>query len=549
MDLLRFFNTVKYLRPVQVYSRAWFRLYRPKPDLREAPGLRTVSGSWVVPIAKPKSLLSLWRFRFLNEERECSFPGDWNRAGWNKLWLYNLHYFDCLSAGGRREPQVELISRWVADNPPGYGNGWEPYPLSLRIVNWIKWSLAGNELSGEVLQSLAIQVRYLRKRLEYHLLGNHLFANGKALFFAGLFFVGAEAEGWLEKGLSFLRREIPEQVLGDGGHFERSPMYHSIIFEDILDLINLCRAYDRDVPELWGAVVGKMGCWLRVMSHPDGDIALFNDAALGIAAKPEKLFDYLERVTGEDVGNDGGRCFALPQSGYYVMAPKAGDRLLIDCGEIGPDYLPGHAHCDILSFELSLAGQRVVVDSGCGIYVDGRERQYNRGNVGHNTVTVDGLNQSEIWGAHRCARRARPVAARLVDNGDYLQFKGSHDGYRRLSGDLMHHREIVWNDNLITVTDDVEGAGRHDIGGRLHLHPELFLLLENGQVVVTVADGCKVVIETLSGLDLQVEKGCYCPEFGKFIECPVVTWSGQGVQLPFTGGFKLFVKMIWVRLF
>ena len=128
MNILRLLNTVKYLKPVQVYSRVWFRLYRPKPDLCESPGLRTVSGLWVEPVGKPKSLLSLWHFRFLNEEHECFFPDDWNRAEWNKLWLYNLHYFDCLSAGGRREPLIELIGRWVSDNPPWSGNGWGPYP-------------------------------------------------------------------------------------------------------------------------------------------------------------------------------------------------------------------------------------------------------------------------------------------------------------------------------------------------------------------------------------------------------------------------------------
>lgn len=544
MKLLRFLNTIKFLRPVQLYRRVWFRLYRPAPDLREAPGLRTISGAWVVSIEKPESLLSLGCFRFLNEERECSFPGDWNRDGWNKLWLYNLHYFDCLSEGGQlgELKKSELIGRWVADNPPGYGNGWEPYPLSLRIVNWIKWSLVGNELSGDALQSLAVQVRYLRKRLEFHLLANHLFANAKALVFAGLFFVGDEAEGWLEKGLSILAKEIPEQILEDGGHFERSPMYHSIIFEDILDLINLFKAYGRNEPKLWSVVVGKMGRWLEIMSHPDGEIALFNDAALGIAAKPVELFHYLQRVTGEVVDIDGGRCFELPSSGYYVMVPKDGDCLLIDCGEIGPDYQPGHAHCDLLSFELSVAGQRVVVDSGCGIYVDGKVRQYNRGNIGHNTVTVDGLNQSEIWGAHRCARRARPISAKLIDDGICLQFRGTHDGYRRLPGNLLHHREIVWNDDLITVRDVVEGEGRHDISGRLHIHPELFLLLEDGQVFVTVNGGCTVVVDTLSGLDLQLEKGCYCPEFGKFIECQVVRWSVQDVQLPFRCGFNL--KMV-----
>lgn len=538
MNLFRFFNTIKYLRPVQVYRRVWFRLYRPTPDIREAPGLRAVSDTWVAPVEKPKSLLSLWRFRFLNVERECSFPGDWNRAEWNKLWLYNLHYFDCLSGNGQYEQQAKLIGRWVADNPPGYGNGWEPYPLSLRIVNWIKWSLAGNELSGEALQSLAIQAHYLRKRLEYHLLGNHLFANGKALVFAGLFFCGDEADGWLKKGLTILAGEIPEQVLEDGGHFERSPMYHSIIFEDILDLINACGAYGRDVPDLWGEVVGKMGRWLQVMLHPDGEIALFNDAALGIAPKPEQLFEYLERVAGENVGNATGRCFALASSGYYVMAPKGCDRLLIDCGEIGPDYLPGHAHCDTLSFELSLAGKRVVVDSGCGLYVDGRERQYNRGNIGHNTVTVDGSNQSEVWGAHRCARRARPLYAELCDDGQ-LFFSGAHDGYCKLPGSPVHRREIRWTGDLIEIVDQVEGDGIHNIEARLHIHPDLAVVVQDGRAVVSFAEDCFLVISAAGGLSVFEEEGMYCPEFGKFIPCVVLAWQVENVNLPFLGGWKL----------
>jgi len=539
MNLFRLFNTVKYLRPVQVYSRIWFRLYRPTLDLCAAPGLRAVSGLWEVPLEKPKSLLSLWHFRFLNEEHECIFPGDWNREGLNKLWLYNLHYFDCLSAGGRREPLVGLIDRWVVDNPPGYGNGWEPYPLSLRIVNWIKWSLAGNELSGVALQSLAIQVRYLRKRLEYHLLGNHLFANGKALVFAGLFFVGAEAESWLEKGLAILRYEIPGQVLADGGHFERSPMYHSIIFEDMLDLINLCQAYGREVPDLWVTVVGKMGRWLQIMSHPDGDISLFNDAALGIAAKPDKLFEYLARVTGEVVENDDGRCFELASSGYYVMAPKAGARLLIDCGEIGPDYQPGHAHCDMLSFELSLAGQRVVIDSGCGIYVDGRVRQYNRGNIGHNTVTVDGLNQSEIWGAYRCGKRGRPLFAKLNEDEDALVFVGAQDSYRGLPGEPIHHREVIWKNLSVDIYDRVEGSGLHNLESRLHINPEFKIQIKNEKVYIKKEEYCYFVVEGVGNVELLVEEGLYCPRFGEFLSCGVIVWRMSQVDLPFSGGWKI----------
>nr|AIA14495.1 Unknown Function [uncultured bacterium] len=172
--------------------------------------------------------LSPTRFRFLNAEREVLTQADWNAAGVDKLWLYNLHYFDDLNAadaGARSAWHRASIEKWIAENPPDTGNGWEPYTLSLRIVNWIKWALAGNALTPTALHSLAVQCRYLSRRLEYHLLGNHLFANAKALVFAGLFFEGPEADAWLRTGLDILRREVPEQVLPDGGHFERSPMY------------------------------------------------------------------------------------------------------------------------------------------------------------------------------------------------------------------------------------------------------------------------------------------------------------------------------------
>ena len=206
-----------------------------------------------------------------------------------KLWLYQLHYFDDLnaqSAEKRTDWHKLLIERWINENPPCRGNGWESYPISLRIVNWIKWTLAGNELSQDAVSSLAVQVRYLFERLEWHLLGNHLFANAKALVFAGLFFQGEEAAKWLNRGLKILSRQVREQILPDGGHFERSPMYHSIILEDLLDLYNLSVAYEQDfpahwkhLPDTWKNRIQTMRFWLKAMTHPDGEIALFNDAA------------------------------------------------------------------------------------------------------------------------------------------------------------------------------------------------------------------------------------------------------------------------------
>src|SRR5262249_17076636 len=127
----------------------------------------------------------------------------WNDPSLDRLWLYNLHYFDDLNAencGARRDWHRALIERWIHENPPGTGTGWEPYPTSLRIVNWIKWSLSGNLLSEMVLDSISLQASWLAQRLEWHLLGNHLFANAKALVFAGLFFDGILAGEWLDRG-------------------------------------------------------------------------------------------------------------------------------------------------------------------------------------------------------------------------------------------------------------------------------------------------------------------------------------------------------------
>jgi hypothetical protein len=203
-----YWETVRHLRPVQVYGRLWFRAARPRPDLRPAPPLRAHEGNWVLPARRRQSQTGPDEFRFLNETRALSRQG-WDDAETPKLWRYNLHYFDDLNAVDaehRAQWHHALMVRWITENPPGKGTGWEPYPTSLRVVNWIKWAMAGRPLAPEAVHSLAVQARFLRRRLEHHLLGNHLFANAKALLFAGRFFEGAEAQSWLDCATRLLAR-------------------------------------------------------------------------------------------------------------------------------------------------------------------------------------------------------------------------------------------------------------------------------------------------------------------------------------------------------
>lgn len=474
-------------------------------------------------------MLSPTRFRFLNVENAIVSAADWNSSSLPKLWLYNLHYFDDLNAessSGRKEWHRELIARWVSENSPGKGIGWEPYPLSLRIINWIKWALAGNALNGAARQSLAVQVRFLTGRLERHLLGNHLFANAKALVFAGSYFEGDEAASWLRLGMKILEREIPEQILSDGGHFERSTMYHALAFEDMLDLANLANTYPNALTpwglfvSSWSGIIGKMGSWLRAMCHPDGEIAFFNDAAIGIAPPPASLFNYAERL-GLPLAKVEGEVIQLASSGYIRVAlgPAV---LLIDTAPIGPDYMPGHAHADTLSYELSLYGSRVVVNSGTSCYGLGKDREWERSTAAHTTLEINGENSSEVWAGFRVARRAYPLDVSVRHENKAIIVEASHDGYCRLTDHPVHRRCWVLRSDCLQVTDLVEGAINQAVS-RVYFHPGLYI--EKVGAGGTVSWGARRVSWKAKANVISVRPARWHPEFGIDIENHCVEMS------------------------
>ncbi|MEO5844531.1 MAG: alginate lyase family protein [Caldimonas sp.] len=476
-----YWRTVRHLKAGQLTGRIAFRLRRPTADLRPAPDRRVRSGPWAMPARRPASLHAPATFDLLGERHALADVG-WNGAGPTRLWRYHQHYFDDLNAEGaemRRDAHAALLERWLADNPPGGGAGWEPYPLSLRIVNWIKWLLAGHEPSPAMLSSLAVQARWLAQRLETHLLGNHLFANAKALAFAGLFFDGAEAERWLASGTEILKRELAEQVLGDGGHFELSPMYHALCLEDVLDLVDAINAFGGDrtpAHALRGGLIARipaMRRWLAAMSHPDGTLGRFNDCADGIApaaAELGRLADALGLAAAPLEDDDG--IVVLAESGY-VRIERDRVAALLDVARVGPDYLPGHAHADTLSFELSLDGRRLIVNSGTSRYGEDDVRQRERSTAAHSTVEVAGTNSSEVWAGFRVGRRARPTGPRVERDGDGLVIEGAHDGYAHLAGRPIHRRRWRFAGAGLVVEDEV-GPARPAVA-RFHLAPGLAL--------------------------------------------------------------------------
>lgn len=516
---LLYYRTVRHLRPVQLWAKVGLKIFRPNCSLSTIPKPVMAKRPWVAPVSKKVSLTEKYTFRFLNETHSITSREDWDNPRWSKLWRYHLHYFDdltALRADDRRFWHEGLIERWIRENPLKTGTGWEPYPISKRIVNWVKWSLNGNRLQERWIRSLAIQAYCLSKRLEYHLLGNHLLGNAKALLFAGCFFSGREPDRWIALGSAILEQQLTEQVLHDGGHFERSTMYHAIVLEDLLDLVNLFRAYEKSVPLSWLEAIKKMRMWLTNMCHPDGEIAFFNDAAFKIAAMPSQVDEYAERLelptTTRFVPAEG--ITHLEESGY-VRLQRNGKVVLFDVAPVGPDYLPGHAHADTLSFEFSIHGERLVVNSGTSVYEEGAERLRQRGTAAHSTVSINAQNSSEVWGAFRVARRAYPFDLRIDENT--MRVECAHDGYRYLNGSPLHRRMVWMSDSKVSVRDVI--GGKYDTAtARFYLHPKVEVESDNlgngGQL--RLSSGARISWSVREGKS-RIVGSTYHPEFGKAI--------------------------------
>ena len=514
----RYWHTLKYLKPVQFYGRALFRVLPKLDAISPAPQRRPGPFTWQVPVSRPPSRTGPASFDLLGKALVLPERGGWDDPSVDKLRRYNLHYFDWLcadTATGDEAVDRALAGRWIAENPPREGSGWEPYPVSLRIVNWIKWLVRLDDPSRDLVKNLALQARWLARRLEWHLLGNHLFANAKALVFAGLFFDGLEADRWRKTGLAIIAAQLTEQQLSDGGHFERSPMYHAIFIEDLLDLINAAESWPTLVPTpvvaRWRSAAERGLSYLAAVTHPDGEIALFNDAAIGIAPRHNALAAYADRLAILHPKRNPAPLTHLRASGYVRVASGPAVALL-DVAPVGPDYLPGHAHADTLSFELSVGERRFIVNGGTSEYGTGPVRRFERGTAAHSTVEIDEMDSSETWGGFRVARRARPVDLRIND-GPPLTISCAHDGYTRLPGKPVHRRSWTFTDDGMSVDDSVSGAVRTAVA-RYILAPDIDVTpVGENRWRLAHSDGASLVVAVRHG-SASITDAHYGPHFG-----------------------------------
>ena len=542
-DAARLLRTLRHLRVGQMCHLVLQRL-KPAPStngpvaprgemppvgqMSEGLGLRDTG-------ANPTDQVRHGVLTFLNRSHAVGFPPDWRAAGMPRLWLYNLHYHEFLQ-GLPFETAREVALDWIRRHRPGRGQvGWEPYPLSLRLSVWCSIFLgihrtdvlADAEFRDLLWASLVEQAGLLCVRPERHLLGNHLLENGAALALVGSLFDHPSADAWQAVGRRILEREFPEQILADGGHCERSPMYQARVLQV---LRHLAAAGDAGIRELVTPYVERLAKALAVLSHPDGGIALLNDSAFGVVPS----------ASTPDGGVPEGP-FALPNTGYYGARTGTGNYVVCDAGPLGPDYQPGHGHADLFSFELSFHGTRVFVDCGVATYESGPLRDYCRSTCAHNTVEIEGRDQAELWGAFRVGRRPRPQAVAWQQRGGAFELSAHHHGYRHLPGGPIHARTFRWRpEGRLELLDRVDASRSVRATARLHLHPSCHIVdLAAGQCSVRFASGAAAVRWSGWKPTGDATESLYCPEFGCAIPNTCLELSATGARISGTVTIEL----------
>ena len=511
-----YFNTIRHLRLKQVIYQLLYRL-KPKRKWDSVPGIKTSSeyGNLIFsPWIDKYPSLDSDVFKFLNLRKQFfGFEVDWNFAGFGKLWNFNLNYMDfLLQTDLESETGLKLMHNYAERLNPG-STGLEPYPISLRGINWIKF-FSKNKIQDKNLDSsLRRQYGVLFENPEYHLMGNHLLENGFSLLFAAFYF---RDKILYNKAKEIISTELKEQVLNDGAHFELSPMYHQIILDRLLDSVNLLQnnKHFKDQAEFLNMMqlkASSMIIWLNAISFQNGEIPLLNDSARGIAPTSIELSNYALRLGIVDSEPDNN--ITLLSSGYRRFGGSSYD-CIADTGSIGPDYQPGHAHADSFTFELYFNGKPLIVDTGVSTYEKNSRRQLERSTISHNTVEVGSRNSSQVWDGFRVGTRAEVISTEETDKERVVR----HNGYRNFG--IIHERKFSSGENSFSIEDRLVGKKKLPTLSRFHFHPDSEIRTENN---IIFFQGGHLALENIE--NFAVRDYLYAPEFNVLIPGKVVEVS------------------------
>lgn len=482
---LLYFHTLRHLRGRQIRARLW-RLLRsrgPGAGLRRPPADVACSP----PSAKGRSAISDSILTRAYRLRDGVFTAvgvevpvadlSWTAAVGSPLLTYHVQYFDeapalaALWSSGDKQAGDRLRSLWegwLDATSDGRGVAWDPYPISCRLPNWIEAlghapdTELDPRLRRRIEASLWIQADRLARTLEVDLQGNHLLKNRIAL-------VWASACLWpppvpLERAVEQLLAELDSQILSDGMHEERTPAYHCMALDDLLGVIEMLRTRGVGTPEGLARHAEAMARVLRPFVAPSGRMHPFSDSVPYPTPEPKGVIERASRILDH--------VFDAPEGPWLLRhAGYGGSRVgrltvAFDAGPFGAVHQPGHGHCDALSFELLVGDTPIIVDPGIAGYAGDPHRTWARSTAAHNTIQVDGREQTEIWSVFRAARRASAGGIQVKQHGTEVELAGENSPWHAPS--LRHRRSLRISPDQLLVSDQVVGARGRRLDTRLH---------------------------------------------------------------------------------
>ena len=465
-----------------------------------------------------------------------------------------------------REVAAQLES-WLAQCPFGYGMNWRsPLELAIRLINWV-WALdlvrESGVLEGRLSERL-LRAAYLhtwdvaRKYSRGSSANNHLIGEATGVFVAASYFSFPESPRWRAKSAAILAREVLAQTHQDGANREQAFSYHLFVLEFLLIATLVGRRTGWEFPRELEQTLTRMlefaaelgGGGDRPPMYGDNDDGYVLDLG-GELRDPRSLLCVGALVVGRRdlaaaagtfaesarwlLGRDAPRQFeiltpiargplqshAFPDSGYYLLQCGCGEArvsVLFDSGELGLGALAAHGHADALSFTLRAFGLDVLVDPGTYDYFTHRAwRDHFRSTRAHNTLEVDGLDQSEMLGLFLWGRRARARCLRFEPTPSGGEVSAEHDGYARLADAVIHRRTLRLDgaSRLLDIRDEVQARHRHELAVRFQFGERCRLLSRDGRHLrVAVADRGCVTLELDPLSTVETRQGSESPIAG-----------------------------------
>ncbi|MBL7107873.1 MAG: alginate lyase family protein [Candidatus Cloacimonetes bacterium] len=497
-QIINLFYTLKYLKISQLVWRVWFLLDK-KIILKKT----EISINKLILILPELSVSKSSNFQIFNQ----SYNGK-ELSNDNPLKTYHLNYFDYIIDF---EPKkgIELIIEWINNNKDINHISWDPYPISLRIVNWIKF-LSKNHISHDDINSSLYQQSFvLFRRREYHLLTNHLFKNIVALLFAGVLFNEKKWKNW---ALRELKKQLKEQLTIDNYHFELSPTYHAIFTQDLLNIYNLLmNNSDNDSRELAKEIevlIPDILYWCDYFSNNEEYLKI-NDVNYEGCPTLNELNEYakLLGINRSDIKQ---------KNNHYPILENNNLKIMMYCAEHQPSYNPAHSHDDLTSIMLWQNKKPILIDTGNYCYDETDDRDYSRSTKAHNCFTINNENQSEMWKVFRIGRRSKILQKNISED----RLSCSHNGYKKFG--VNYSRTIQTKDSGFEIIDNFESNNNNSYQIYFHFHPETNLIKKENSLIIN--DTIRIKYQSSNWKIIETE---FYPEMFKKTKKQTIVVSGE----------------------